>query len=115
MKIIKLSNVPTSEINMNGVKNLTKQIPIGSMDGSPNFSFRVFSIGKDGHTPYHSHPYEHLNYIISGKGVIKKSDNEEIAIETGYFSLILADEMHQYVNKSDEPLVVICAVPKEKE
>jgi quercetin dioxygenase-like cupin family protein len=115
MKIIKLSDVPTSEINMAGVKNLIKQIPIGCMDGSPNFSFRVFTIGKDGHTPFHSHPYEHINYIISGRGVIKKGEHEEVPIEKGYFSLILADEMHQYINKSNEPLVVICAVPKEKE
>lgn len=115
MKIIKLSDVPTSPIEMEGVKNLTKQTPIGIADGTPGYSFRVFTISKDGHTPYHIHPYEHLNYVIAGKGAIKNEAGEETPIETGYFSLIMPDEKHQYLNKGDEDLVVICAVPKEKE
>ncbi len=116
MKITNLNEIPKTTMDMEGVKNVLKQVPLSKNDGSPNFSFRVFTIGVEGHTPYHQHDSEHLNYVISGNGVIVNESGEETPIKGGYFSLILPNEKHQYRNKSqNEDLVVICAVPKEYE
>jgi quercetin dioxygenase-like cupin family protein len=90
--------------------------PIGRSDGSPAFSVRVFSIEPGGHTPYHQHPSEHLNYVIEGHGALVTASGDERDVKQGDFALVLPDEMHQYRNKSkDQPLVMICAVPKEYE
>ena len=116
MKKVNLKDVESVEMVMEGAKNTYKQVPLSKDDGSPNFSFRVFTIHPDGHTPYHTHPFEHLNYVISGQGAIVDADGKESEISTGEFALILPDEKHQYRNRSKtEPLVVICAVPKEYE
>jgi quercetin dioxygenase-like cupin family protein len=41
---------------------------------------------------------------------------EEREVKKGDFALVLPDEKHQYRNKSaTEPLIMICAVPKEFE
>jgi len=56
-----------------------------------------------------------MNYIIEGKGILLCED-QEYDIEKGDFALVLPSETHQYRNTSiDEPLIMICAVPKEYE
>jgi quercetin dioxygenase-like cupin family protein len=116
MKIISLDKVEKIRPQMEGAKDVLKQLPIGSADGAPNFSFRVFTIEPAGHTPYHTHPFEHLNYVISGGGAIVDESGKEIQVKAGDFALVLPDEKHQYKNSSKtEDMVMICAVPKEYE
>lgn len=116
MKTTRLQKVEKTKVTMEGAKNVWKQVPISKDDGSPIFSFRVFTIEPNGHTPYHTHPFEHLNYVISGSGVLVNENGDESMIKTGDFALILPDEKHQYKNTSPEvQLVVICAVPKDYE
>ncbi len=116
MKIISLDKIEKVKVKMDGAKDAWKQIPISKNDGSPIFSFRVFTVEPNGHTPYHKHPYEHLNYIIEGHGTLVTETGKECEVKKGDFALVLPDEKHQYRNKSArEPLIMICAVPKEYE
>lgn len=116
MKTITLNELDKIKVTMAGAKEVWKQVPISKNDGSPAFSFRVFTIESSGHTPYHTHPFEHLNYVISGRGVLVNEQGQEQEIKRGDFALVLPDEKHQYRNKSgSEPLVIICAVPKDYE
>jgi quercetin dioxygenase-like cupin family protein len=116
MKVISLDQATRATVDMEGAKEVQKQIPLGQGDGSPGFSFRVFTVDPGGHTPYHRHPYEHLNYVIEGHGALIDESGEERKIQERDFALVLPDEMHQYRNAStDEPLVMICAVPKQFE
>lgn len=101
---------------MEGAKDAYKQVPISKGDGTPSFSLRVFTIEPGGHTPYHGHPFEHLNYVIEGTGAVKTESGEERPLSKGDFVLVLPDETHQYKNTSAVGnLVLICAVPKEYE
>jgi quercetin dioxygenase-like cupin family protein len=116
MKVIHTDDVEKTVPAMEGAVGITKQVPISGADGSPLFSFRVFTIEPKGHTPYHTHPFEHLNFVIGGEGVIVREDGTETPVHRGHFALILPDEKHQYKNTSDsEDMVMICAVPKEYE
>ncbi len=116
MKITDLSKTEKIRMNMVGAKDTWKQIPISSADGTPNFSFRVFTIEPGGHTPYHSHEFEHVNYVIAGAGVVVTLSGEELPVKEGCFALVLPGEKHQYRNtSSEENLVIICAVPKQYE
>jgi quercetin dioxygenase-like cupin family protein len=116
MKITNLENIVKIEVTMEGANKVKKQLPISSQDGSPTFSFRVFTIEPNGFTPYHTHAFEHLNYIIEGEGAIVMETKEERPVKKGDFVLVLPGEKHQYRNKSDSsPFVMICAVPKEYE
>jgi quercetin dioxygenase-like cupin family protein len=111
-----LDEIEKTKMDMEGAKDVWKQVPISKEDGSPLFSFRVFTIEPGGHTPYHTHPFEHLNYIIEGHGVLVTESGEEREVKTGDFAVVLPDEKHQYKNKSaNESLVMICAVPKDYE
>jgi quercetin dioxygenase-like cupin family protein len=61
---------------MEGAKGVLKQIPLSSADRAPTFSFRVFIIEPDGHTPFHRHLFEHMNYVIDGHGIIISENGE---------------------------------------
>jgi quercetin dioxygenase-like cupin family protein len=114
MRITNLDNVEKTIPDMKGAERLFKQIPISSRDGTPTFSFRVFTIEAGGHTPFHAHPFEHLNYIIEGTGELVQP-NGNTKFKKGDFIIIMPNETHQYYNSSDLPLIMICAVPKEFE
>ncbi|MFO8101045.1 MAG: cupin domain-containing protein [Dehalococcoidia bacterium] len=116
MKVTSLDQTPRIKVDMEGAKDAFKQVPLSREDGAPVFVFRVFTIEPGGHTPYHQHPYEHLNYVIKGHGTLVTGEGEGINIREGNFAMVLPWEMHQYRNDSDsEPLVIICAVPRESE
>lgn len=116
MKIANLEAAPKTEVTLEGAKNTFIQRPLTSSDGAPNFSFRVLTVAPGGHTPYHSHPFEHLNYIIEGKGAIVAESGEERPVSKGDFALVLPDEKHQYKNLSEKDnFVFICAVTKKFE
>ncbi len=116
MKVTNLNQVTKVKVDLEGADKAFKQVPISKDDGSPLFSFRVFTVEPGGHTPYHQHPFEHLNYVIEGQGFLVSENGQRQEIRQGDFALVLPNEMHQYRNESEsDPLVVICAVPKEYE
>jgi len=116
MKITSLNQTSKTVMDMEGVKDVFKQVPLSQEDGAPNFVFRVISVEPGGHSPYHTHPFEHLNYVIEGKGALVSENKEEHPIKKGDFVLVNPEEIHQYKNKSEtDKLIFICAVPKEYE
>ena len=116
MNITRLEDTAKTRMMMEGAKDVWKQVPISKADDTPNFSIRVFTIMPGGHTPYHAHPFEHLNYVIDGEGAVVTETGDERPVKKGDFVLVLPDEKHQYKNTSSkDPMVVICGVPKEYE
>ena len=116
MYVSSLEQVKKTKPNMEGAKGVYKQIPISKENGTPTFFHSAcFHQAPGGHTPLHSHPFEHLNYVIEGNGAVVAEDQEH-ELKKGDCVLVLPGETHQYKNTSaDKPLTLICAVPKEYE
>jgi quercetin dioxygenase-like cupin family protein len=115
MHITNLENTVSVTPKMEGAEGVIKQVPISSAEGSPSFSFRVFTVKPGGHTPLHAHLFEHLNYIISGSGTLVEGLTEHV-VKEGDFALVMPGEVHQYRNNStDRDLIFICAVPQAYE
>ena len=116
MKIISLDKVEKNQVQMEGAHKAWKQVPLSRTDGAPVYSFRVFTVGPGGYTPYHQHPYEHMNFIIEGEGVLVNEAGQRQPLRAGDFALVLPGEKHQYRNSSpDKAFKMICGVPKEFE
>jgi quercetin dioxygenase-like cupin family protein len=115
MYVTSLDKVEKTMLQVEGAKGVYKQIPLSRKDGVPTFSFRVFSIEPGGYTPFHQHEFEHMNYVINGRGILV-TENQEHEIREGDFALILPGEKHQFKNSSENRnLLIICAVPREYE
>jgi len=115
MKVISLDKVQKNKVNMEGAHRAWKQMPLSTDDGVPVYSYRVFTVDPGGYTPYHQHPYEHMNYVIEGEGALVNEAGEERPLKAGDFALVNPDEKHQYRNKGDVPFKMICGVPKDFE
>jgi quercetin dioxygenase-like cupin family protein len=116
MKIIAIDKVEKKKVQMEGATGAWKQLPLGDKDGAPVYSYRVFTLEPGGNTPYHSHPYEHMNFIIEGQGVLVNEAGEERPLKPGDFALVNPNEKHQYKNNSkDKVFRMICGVPKQFE
>jgi quercetin dioxygenase-like cupin family protein len=116
MQIKNINQAKKARMDMEGAEKVWKQIPLGTAEHVPNFSFRVFTLEPGGHTPYHHHPFEHLNYVIEGEGAVVDGEKMEHQVKKGDFILVSPDETHNYMNTSKKgDLIIICAVPKEYE
>jgi quercetin dioxygenase-like cupin family protein len=114
--IRKLADVEKTGVEMDGVKGITKQLVLGSQDGVPNFSIRVFTLEPGGHSPHHAHEVEHLNIILSGQGALMDEEGKANPLNVGDYAFVAPHDVHQFRNTSDtEPFVFVCAVPKEYE
>jgi quercetin dioxygenase-like cupin family protein len=111
MKIKKKSEATPESMDSGEVSGIKFYPMITAKDGAPNFAMRLFEIGPDGHSPKHTHDWEHEVFIVSGNGHVFK-DGQEIPIEKDTFLLVSKGELHQFI-AGDEGMSMICVVPNE--
>ena len=83
-------------------------------DGTPTFALRLFEVQPGASTPYHTHPYEHEVYILSGQARLR-GEAQEQPLEPGDTALVLPNKQHQFINAGTEVLRFLCAVPLLRE
>jgi len=94
------------------IKSVIKQSLIGPEQGWNGYVMRLFTVEEGGFTPRHSHPWPHINYIISGKGSVYLS-GKEYEIGAGSIAYVPNNTAHQFMANKGETLKFICIVPEE--
>lgn len=112
MIISHLKDVAPLEMKGPGVVNAFKQAIIGPNEGWEGYVMRIMTLKEKGSSPRHTHPWPHINYIVSGTGTIFLNGQDN-PIQPGSFAYIPAEAEHQFRSDSDEDLVFICIVPEE--
>jgi len=92
------------------VRHVEKRVLVGPSNDAPNFSMRRFTVGAGGCSPYHTHPWEHEVYVLSGQGEVRFAGGGQ-AVVPGDFAFVPANDEHQFVNTGDEPFEFLCMVP----
>lgn len=110
MKIIHMREAPAQSFDSGPAKGVTGRVLIGKNDGAFNFCMRVFELGPEGHTPLHSHDWEHEIFFHSGSGEVFHK-GEWTPVSQGNAVFIPQNEEHQIKNTSPEPLTFICLIP----
>ncbi|MBN2625898.1 MAG: cupin domain-containing protein [Spirochaetales bacterium] len=112
MPLLKKEDQLRKDIVMNGALYVTKTTAITAKEGWEGWSMRIFTLGKEGFTPRHSHDWPHINYIVSGKGTLF-IDGEEKSVAPGDTAYVKSGELHQFKNAGEEEFSFICIVPAE--
>ena len=94
------------------MKGVTMQILIGEDEGAPNYIMRRFRVEAGGYSAHHSHDYEHVVFIISGKGTLFAS-GEEFKLAEGTSLLVEPNEIHQFKADRGEVLEFLCTIPRK--
>lgn len=110
MKVQSIEKHEQHPVQMEGATGAKMRMLIGPDDGAGNFHMRHFEVEPGGHTPHHSHDYEHEILILAGEG-IAKSEQGDHTVKPNDVLFIPANEMHQFVNTGDTPFQFICLIP----
>lgn len=82
----------------------------GPKEGVPNFVMRVFEVAAGASTPFHSHPWEHEVYVVSGTGTAR-SEGGDSMIAPGSTAYVEPSAKHCFVNTGKETLRFVCVIP----
>lgn len=110
MKVKQCGRVEQQTVLMKGAKGCTVRWLISDCDGASNFAMRQFEVAPGGHTPQHSHPYEHEVYVLEGEGVVVEGD-EEHPVKAGDVVFVCPNEVHQFRNPNARLFKFLCLVP----
>ena len=106
----KSKDVESQAVTKEGARETFKRLLVGEKDGPPNFQMRLFEVRPGGHSPYHSHAWEHETYIVSGRGSVR-TEQGNVAIEAGDVVFLKPGETHSFQADGGETLSFICCVP----
>lgn len=97
-----------------GSSKLTVRWLITKEMGAENFAMRLFEMQAGGHSPLHSHSWEHEIFILEGEGLMV-GGTEERKFKAGDTIFIASNEMHQLKNNSKKSCKLLCLIPYAKE
>ncbi len=113
MLIKKIQQVPPKPVQMDGARDVNVRLIFGPDDKAPTIAMRVFEMAPSGHTPYHTHPFEHEILILSGE-IAVATEKGPITLSPDNAILIAPGEPHQFKNLSNtQPASFLCLVPVE--
>ena len=112
MKVKRYTEVTNEDADMEDASGTTIRWLLGPADAMPNFHMRMIEVEPGGHTPRHTHHYEHEVYVLEGRGELIDPEGEPIAIGPGSVAYVAPDELHQFRNTGEATLRFLCLVPK---
>ncbi len=93
------------------LKGVTKQVLIGPEQGWKDYVMRLFTLTKGGYAPRHTHPWQHIMYVVEGEGRLFMN-GIDYPLVPGSVSYVPAEVEHQVMNAGDAKFVFICIVPE---
>ena len=110
MRISPITEHEQSDVALSGASGVRMRTLIDRQDGAKVFHMRQFEVVGGGHTPHHTHDYEHEVLILKGQGVIKGEQGDR-PCRAGDVIWVPPNEKHQFRNTGDGPLEFICLIP----
>ncbi len=110
MTIKAIDSLAPRPVAMEGASDVSMRMLIGPQDGAATFHMRHFELQPGGHTPHHSHDYEHEVLVLKGR-LLACSDAGEQEVGPRSVVWVPANETHQFRNPFDEPAEFICLIP----
>ena len=92
--------------------NATMKVLVSQSEGWVDHVMRVIEVEAGGYTPKHAHVWSHINYIISGTGLLFL-DGVEHPVAAGSYAFVPGNALHQFRNTGNTLFQFICIVPKE--
>ncbi len=110
MHMVNVAQSDLFAVEVEGARGVRMQWLLDQRHGADNFAMRRFVVEPGGHTPRHTHPWEHEVFIIRGVGEVVHADGvSTFGPDTAI--LIAPEEEHQFRNTGVEPLEFLCLVP----
>ncbi len=93
-------------------ENGFKQALIGPKQGWEGYVMRLITRRNKTSSPLHTHPWPHINYFISGEGILVM-DKKEYPVESGPVAYVPENMEHQFRSLTEEDFTFICIVSEQ--
>ncbi len=107
-----INDFPAQVVHDEGAEGATIRWVISKEHGADNYALRVIELEPGGHSPHHTHWFEHENYVIEGEGTVTIGE-ETFPIKPGDVVFVPGDAIHQYRSTGETPLKFLCGIPME--
>ena len=106
-------DIIAKSVAADGYANIKGKVLVNEENGWEDYVLRKFEIQNGGHSGSHVHDYEHIVYVLQGKGTMIMEE-KEYPVEGGCYTVIPKNIQHQLLNnnESGEDLQFLCIVPK---
>ncbi len=112
-KVCHYSDVPAQTFGDEAPGTSMRWLIDDAHDGAPVYALRMVEIAPGGHSPHHSHPYEHENFIVDGRGRVL-IDGSWYDLKPGDVVFVPPDAVHTYENAGDTTFKFLCGIPVER-
>jgi quercetin dioxygenase-like cupin family protein len=102
--------IPARDVITEGAAGVTIRWLISKNDGAPRFQMRLFEVAPAGHTPLHTHEWEHEVFILEGEGILT-FEGDENRFSAGHFVFVPEGSEHSFRNTGPDTLRFLCIVP----
>ena len=110
MKIIHYTSVPPTHFDNDQAQGVSGRVVIGRSDEANHFCMRIFEIAPGGHSPRHTHAWEHEIFIHAGFGEVY-GNGKWHPLQAGDVIFAPSNEEHQIRNSGKERLIFACLIP----
>ncbi len=112
-KVVHYTDVPAQKFGAEAPGASIRWLIDDDHDGAPYYALRMIEIEPGGTSPHHSHPFEHENFVVEGKGKVNIY-GKWYDLKPGDVIFVPADAMHQYVNAGENTFRFLCGIPVKK-
>ncbi len=112
-KVVHYTDVPAQTFGDSAPGTSIRWLIDDEHDGAPVYALRMIEIEPGGNSPQHSHPYEHENFVVEGKGRLMIAGQWH-DLKAGDVAFVPAGVLHQYVNAGDATFKFLCGIPVKK-
>jgi quercetin dioxygenase-like cupin family protein len=112
-KVVHYSGVPAEVYGDTAPGTSIRWLIDDDHDGAPVYSLRMIEVQPGGHTPRHSHPFEHENFVVEGEGRVW-INGEWRTLTVGDVVFVPGNMEHTYENTGDVTLKFLCGIPVKK-
>lgn len=109
-KAVHYSEVKADEVTEYGAEGAKIRWLITKDDGAGHFAMRYFEMAPGGHSPHHSHKWEHEVFVLEGECLVVCGDQKK-KVDSGSAVFIPPDVQHNFRNEGNGTLKFICLVP----
>lgn len=112
-KVCHYSDVPAQTFGEEAPGTSMRWLIDDTHDGAPVYALRMVEIAPGGHSPHHSHPYEHENFIVDGRGRVL-IEGIWHDLKPGDVVFVPPGAVHTYENAGDTTFKFLCGIPVER-
>lgn len=110
MKVVDYRTVKAEPVEVEGAKDVKVRWLIAKKDQAENFAMRLFEVSPGGHTPYHTHDWEHEVFVVEGEGEVQ-IDGQTYPVKKDTVVFVEPNQKHCFKNTGEGILKFICLIP----